>query len=167
MDSVSKTGSFIRPADTTQYAVGDVMAAVTTALTLPFLGLNKFTGGGCLLQSAVAISSACQATKPAIDLLLFSADITDIDADNATFTPTDAQLLTFVGKVSFAAASWTGGDLTSGTGGNAYAQAASIGMHIKADAIYGVAVAANTYTPIASEVFTFRLNFIRDYGRDA
>lgn len=166
MDSILKSGSFIRPADTTQYAIGDVMAAVTTQLTLPLLGLPLKTGGAVLLQSAVAISSACQTVKPAIDLLLFSADIIDLDADNAPFTPTDAQLLTFVGKVSFPAANWTGGDLSSGAAGNAYAQSAAVGMHIQSDNVYAVAVAANTYTPVSSEVFTFQLNFVRSYSKD-
>ena len=166
MNGISKTGAFIRPADTTQYAVGDVMAAVTTPLTLPFLSLPLMSGGCFKIESAVAFSSACQGTKPSVDLMLFSSDITDLDSDNATFTPTDAQLLTFVGKISFAAANWLGGDLTSGAGGNAYCQAASVGLMVQATNLYGVAVAVNTYTPIASEVFTFRLNFLRDFMRD-
>lgn len=166
MNGISLTGSFIRPADTTPYSIGDVMAAVTTPLTLPLLTVPRMVGGLYKLESAIAISSACQATKPSIDLLLFSADITDLDADNATFTPTDAQLLTFVGKVSFAAANWLGGDLTSGAGGNAYCQNVASGLLIQSDNLYGVAVATAAYTPVASEVFSFRFNFLRDFMKD-
>lgn len=150
------SGSLIRPADVTAYAVGDVVAAVTTSLTLPFL-ISRYASEGGIIRSAVMISSAQVATHLDAELFLFSSNITDIDADNATFTPTDAQMETLVGVISFATASWKAGDLTAGAGGNSACVAASVNIASSHDTLYGVVVARNAYIPVSSEKITVRL----------
>lgn len=165
MKSAYKSLSFTRPSDTTQYAAGDVIAATVQA-TLPFTGVPTISGGGALLQSAIISSRGNQSTKLDADLLLFSADISDLDADNAAFTPTDAQLETLVGVINFPTASWKAGDATSGAGGNAFCAVNNIGLVVKQDTLYGVLVARNTYTPLSGEIFKINLGFVEDYARN-
>lgn len=158
------TASLIRPNDTTAYAANDVIAAVTTPLTLPFSGFGLFSGAGYEISTATLISSAAVGTKLEADLLLFSSNITDIDNDNAAFTPTDAQLLTLVGSISFLSASGKPGDATSGADGNAFCFASNLKIVSNYDTLYGVLVARNAYVPVASEVITIKLGAIQNYN---
>ena len=151
------TASLTRVTGTTQYAAGDVIAA-TAPVTMPFTGLTRKSQEGGLIKSAVAVSSAAQATKIDLELWLFTADITDLDADNAAWTPTDAQLETLIGIIAFPVANWKAGDATSGAGGNAACSTLNIDLGFQSDTLYGVLIARNTYTPVDSEKFTIRLN---------
>lgn len=148
--------AFTRPNNATQYAVGDVMAAGTAAM----LQFSTFASNPVTIKGAMCIDSAAQATKPSIDLLLFEADQTDLDADNAAYTPTDAQMLTCVGYISFATGSFVAGDATAGANGNSVCQVTGLNLSVAPGGghlIYAVPVARNTYTPVANEVFTFKL----------
>jgi hypothetical protein len=155
------SGSVTRPADTTQYAVGDVVTAGTPAVITFTNALNANNGSGKIVKSTL-LDSANQATKGQFDLFLFHTAPT-IDADNATFTPTDAEMANLVGIIRFATA--VGGDLTAGAVGNAIyhgvditgAYVTPIGTKVASRSLYGVTVVQNTYTPIASEVLTFTL----------
>lgn len=153
-----------RPADTTQYAAGDVVGGTATpAAILAFARAIKEKLGFSVLQQAILISSANQATKLDADLLLFNAAVV-MDNDNAAFTPTDAEMLTFIGRVNFPSTGWVAGDATAGSGGNAVCDVQNIGMPINSttaeNGIFGVLVARNSYTPISAEVFTVRCKFI-------
>lgn len=147
------TASLTRPADTTAYAAGDVVTAGTAA-ALSF-GLNTSAGR---IRSALLIDSASQATKPDIDLMLFDSSLTP-DADNAAFTPTDAEMGTLIGVISFAGSAFKTGDATVGAGGNGVIVSGGLDILLSgaSETIYGVLVARNAYTPVASEVFTIRL----------
>jgi hypothetical protein len=157
--------SVTRPDNATAYAANDVIAG-DTAACLQFSGLPFFEDGGVLIKSAFLFSSAAQSTKLEADLLLFSEEITDLDDDNAAFTPTDAQLLNLIGKVSFLAANTIAGDGTSGAGGNAVCAVHGLDIPVNAnvDKVYGVLVARNTYTPVSTEVLTVKLGALRDSG---
>ena len=79
---------------------------------------------------------------------------------NGPATPTDAQMLTCVGFISFATGSFVAGDATVGANGNSVCQVTGLNMSIApggGKTIYGVPVARNTYTPVADEVLTFKL----------
>lgn len=142
--------SLTRPADTTQYAAGEVITAGTAA-TLKF----SVPESGKII-SAVLIDSAAEATKLDADLFLFNADISDLDADNAAFTPTDAQIATLVAVVDFDGPN----DFHAGDG-NLYIrgeQADSVGFEAAVNkTLYGVLVARNAYTPVSGEVLTVKL----------
>ena len=159
------SASITRPSDTTTYAAGEVITA-DPAATLPFLNVPTLSGGGALLQSALITSRAAVAAKLDCDLLLFSANISDLDADNAAFTPTDAQLETLVGVVSFPTANWKAGDATVGAGGNAFCQVLNIGLAVRSNNLYGVLVARNAYVPVSGEIFKVSLGFVEDYSRN-
>ncbi len=147
------TASLTRPANTTQYAVGDVITG-TTAAALPF---NLGTSQG-RIRSAMLIDGAYQTTKPDIDLILFDSLIT-LAADNAAFAPTDAEMATAIGVISFFGANMRGGDLTAGAGGNGIVPVDGLDILLSGEGsiIYGVLVARNTYTPVSAETFTVRL----------
>lgn len=154
------TASITRPATTTAYTAGDVVTGSNNE-RLVFEGLPPFVSDGALIESAVCIDGAVVATKPDLELWLFDTDITDLDAENAQWTPTDAQLETLVGIISFATASFKLGDLTAGAGGNCACVQSNLGIAIKTPTLYGVLVARNAYVPIASEKFTVRLGVIQ------
>lgn len=160
--------SITRPANTTQYAAADVISEVTTNDYFTFADVARPGILSGTIKRAILHSSANQATKLDGELWLFRESIGE-KADNAAFAPSDAEMLTFIGKIDFATASWVAGTVTSGAGGNAYCETSpdlefSTGSlnATKQPVIYGQLVARNTYTPISGEVFTCELLIDRD-----
>lgn len=164
-----RTVSFTRPSDTTQYAAGDVVGTAATN-PLKFTDASRAKVNSGAVVSATLISSANQATKGDFDLMLFDTHLT-ADADNATFTPTDAELATCVGIVSFIGTTAKLGNITSGAGGNliypnpvimpiGYSIVNTAG--VESDCLWGVLVARSTYTPVSAEVFYIRLGLVVD-----
>ena len=96
---------------------------------------------------------------------MFSAEPAAIDADNAAWTPTDADFDNLITIVNFPSANWRNGDATSGAGGNAVCPVSAIAVPIPRDRTlnvlaYGVLVARNAYVPVSDEEFTIRLGLI-------
>lgn len=153
--SLISSGTITRPADITAYTAGDVITGDTpVALTFSGLGVKINVGG--IIDHAMLFSGANPATKLNADLFLFSATLTP-DADNAAFTPTDAELITCIGHINFSDSAWVSGDATVGAGGNALVKSSNIGIPISQDTIYGVLVARNAYAPVSGEVLTLKL----------
>ena len=142
-----------RPANTTAYASGDVITSGTAAALV--FGTDAPAGR---VRSATLIDGACQATKLDADLFLFDATLTP-DADNAAFTPTDAEMATCIGVISFAGSGAKVGDATSGADGNVLLQSGVVDLPFVSPgrALYGVLVARNAYTPVSAETFVIRL----------
>lgn len=155
-----------RPADTNAYNAGDVVCNSTSApVILSFNGAQR-NGKGGVIQQAILVDSANQATKPDLELWLFDTAIT-MDNDNAVFTPTDAELATLVGVIDFGTSYFKGGDATSGAGGNCVCDVQNLGIPFTipggaatANTLYGVLVARNAYTPVSGESFTIRLKVL-------
>lgn len=141
--------SVTRPANTTAYAAGDVVGPAVGA------AMEFFAEQSGLIRSAVLVDSAAEATKPDLDLALFT-EAPDVAADNAAFAPTDAQAEKCVGVLSF-----LGLDFKTLAAGNGVIQADAIDIEYSADRkLYGVLIARNAYTPVSGEKFTVRLNLI-------
>lgn len=158
--SASKT----RPANTTQYASGDVINESDTAGTgWTFSSVARTTGSSGVIARAQIIDSANQATTLSCELWLFTASPA-ADNDNAAFTPTDAELADLVGIIPISTARV--GDATSGAGGNLVLDSGEIAVpfvcEASATALYGVLVARNTYTPVSGESFTVVLSIYQD-----
>lgn len=160
-----RQASITRPSNTTQYAAGDVISAVTTNDHLTFqncANIGRYTG---TIDAARCFSSANQTTKPDLELWLFHTDIAKV-ADNNAFAPTDAEMLTLIGVIDFD--SWRVGLSGSGTDGNIVSEVRNIGLPFViaglADTphIYGQLVERGTYTPISAEVFTVELSLYLD-----
>ena len=153
--------SVTRPANATQYAIGDALsdnATTATAagvFTIP-LGLPK---GECALFTDFTLhKSDDDVTAADFDLLLFDT----IPAfagfeDNAACAITDAEMLTCKGVVRFVTTAvgdspgWT----RHGTG-NIQTVRKPIGFIPTANEtnLYGIIVLAATYTPASGEIFT-------------
>lgn len=155
-----------RPANTTAYTAGDALTDSTTAPSaLTITGMARFNGGGGTIVAALLLDSANQATKPDLELWIFSASPVP-DNDNAVFTPSDAECATLVGIIEFRGVTKSYvGDATAGAGGNLIVPGTQGGTTIPTlaipfvcaaaqTALYGLFVVRNAYTPVSAEVFT-------------
>lgn len=154
--------SITRPANTTTYTAGDVVGTGTSAtIALNNSSFGEFDCG--IIQQAIISSSAYVATPPDLELWLFDTAPADI-ADNAAFTPTDAELATLVGIVQFATANWKVANATAGVGGNMACVAGNVSVPFNTlkgkHSLFGVLVCRNAYVPISGEIFTLRLQVL-------
>lgn len=164
--SAGAAASLTRPSNTTAYAAGDVISAVTTNDHFTFGALSndnsKRTGrpnpGTLAINCARLWSSANQSTKLDAELWLFHTDIAEV-ADNSAFAPTDTEMLTLVGIIAFPMADWKVGTATSGADGNAVCEVRNLDFPVMAGPgrLYGQLVARNAYTPVSAEVFVVDL----------
>lgn len=156
--------SITRPADTDVYASIDAVSNVTTDAHFTFSNALAFDSrySGELLGVRF-YNSVTNTTDAAFSLYLFHTDFTDV-ADNAVFTLTDTEALTFIGAVSVGVADWELSLL------NKFAYIAA-GIPFKGlpdgvgsgnSAIYGQLVAKAAYIPAVSEVFTVDLLIRQD-----
>lgn len=161
---VAVSSAITRPNNATQYAAGDVVAAVTTSNHFTFAGATSKAGGTGRITNARITSSANQSTKLDGELWLFHTDIAEV-GDNVAFAPSDAEMLTRIGIIDFATASWVAGKSDSGADGNSGCETTGLDIVFKAATtdIYDVLVARNTYTPVSSEVFTIQLMIEQDF----
>jgi hypothetical protein len=156
------TGSITRPNDTNTYAAGDEISNATSGATIMSIsGCARVNNGSGRILSAQMVDSANQALKLDGDLFLFDTTVA-MQGDNVAFAPSDAELVTCVGVVSFTGASCKVGTVTSGAGGNAiYPNSVSGVLPFTCigggTTLYGKFVARNAFIPVANEVFTFRL----------
>jgi hypothetical protein len=156
---VRVTASFTRPADTTAYAFGDVVADSTTAPTvITFANCARANGGSGWIVGAKLVDSANQTVKGIFELWLFSA-APGLDNDNAAFTPTDAEALTAFGPLLFSAGHV--GDATAGAGGNFVYPLNGVAVPFVAGggttSLFGELVVRNAYTPVSAGTFAFEL----------
>lgn len=157
--TLTLTDTIARPANTTDYAAGDVVSEVTTndfftftrsaSSDLPIKGT---------LNTAKMMILANQATKPDLELWLFSQTIAEV-ADNSAFAPTDVEILTLIDVIPFALADWYVGLAGAGADGNIVQVKNNLAIPIPSTNgnIYGQLVVRNVYTPISGESFTAKL----------
>lgn len=152
--------SVTRPANTTTYTAGDV---VGDGAVLEFVNASARSSEPGIIQQAIISSSAYVSPAPDLELWLFDTTVT-ADADNAAFTPTDAELATLVGIIDFSTTTWKTGTATAGVNGNMVCVADNLGIPFNTisnqNSIYGVLVVRNAYIPISGEIFTVRLQIL-------
>jgi hypothetical protein len=143
-----------RPANTTQYAVGD---AVGDGTVWTFTGSARSNAGTGTMLGVLITDTSKQATLPQFNLWLFSA-APAIPADNAVFNPSEAELATLVDVISvtnFIPASVNGALI-----------APDINRPFKCGTgsmdLFGVLTAANAYTPTSAEKFGVYLKVGQD-----
>lgn len=159
------SSSITRPSDTTAYAAGDAVTNSTSSpVVVTFSNMCRVSGGSGVIVGASLIDSANQSTKGDFELYLFDTTFTP-DNDNAVFTPTDSELETALGFISFSSSFAKSGDATSGASGNAmYASSMSnpIPYVCGTTSVFGGLVVRNAYTPVSAEKFTIRLQIQQD-----
>lgn len=151
------SANFTRPADTTQYASGDLVANSTTAASVAALSFSvaRITGGTGLIRRAKIVKSDADATGATFRLHFF-------DADPCSTAPTNGDN----GALSLSAS--VDEDMYMGSididlsalpdifaGGNVGWGAPTEGQEIafNVDTVYCLIEARGTYTPASSEVF--------------
>jgi hypothetical protein len=151
------TGTFTRPADTTAYASGDLVANSTTAgsVTPVSFTISRTTGAGGMIRRARIRKSGTSITNSQFRLHLYSASPTVTNGDNGTW-------------LSDNAANYIGGfDVTidkafsDGASGNGLPTVGSE-INFTSDTIYGLLEARAAYTPASAEVFTLTLEVIQN-----
>lgn len=149
--------SFTRPANTTQYASGDLVAnSATAASVVPLkFGLNG-SGRSGIIRGARLYKSSNTVTAASFTVYLFAGDPgVPTNGDNGAFVVASAA--NFLDSIAI--------DLSSGglAGGTTGAQKRSASLAIPFcfpglnDKIYALIAAAGTYTPASAESFKLTL----------
>lgn len=151
---------FARPANTTAYAAGQVVADSTSAATLRKFTVTKEGGGFATIEAAVLVVGANQATKPDVQLWLFDT-APAVQNDAAAFAPSLAEMKALIGVISFPVGSFVVANAAAGASGNVMCNPQGLLIPVntvKSDAaVYGVMVVRNAYTPTSGEVWQTRL----------
>lgn len=159
------SSTITRPADTTAYASGDLVANSTTAgsvTNLQFTTLARISGGSGVIVGAQIQKSTNTTTNAAFRLHLFNTAPTYTSAgDNSAMTTVVvASAKGYLGyidvsaMVGFSDVAWGSGAPDNSRGGIPYVATAQI--------IYGLLEARGAYTPGNAEVFTITLDALQD-----
>lgn len=159
------SSTITRPADTTAYASGDLVANSVTAgsvANLQFTTLARVSGGSGVIIGAQIQKSGPIVTNAAFRLHLFNTAPTYTSAgdNSAIATVVVASAKGYLGyiditaMVGFSDVAWGSGAPDNSRGGIPYVATAQI--------IYGLLEARGAYTPISAEVFTISVDALQD-----
>lgn len=143
-----------RPANTTAYAVGDVINESASAGTVWTFPLGSAYKRDLLITNTKLIMGSAVSTALQADLYLFKESPTSGN-DNGADSITDAQIKSCIGVVSF--------DTRLATAAQSvYTVNPNIQCHLgeEDNNIYGVLIARNAYVPESAEVFDIVLTSI-------
>jgi hypothetical protein len=151
------SASFTRPADTTAYAVGDLVANSTTAgsVVLMTFALNRASGKGGMIRRVRLRKTGTSTTSASFRLHLYSASPTPSNGDNGAWLTDKA--LNYVGSLDVTCDK----AFTDGATGNGVP---SIGSEINftANTYYGLLEARDVYTPASAEQFNVELEVLQN-----
>jgi hypothetical protein len=159
--TVLATASFTRPADTTAYALGDLVANSTTAgsvVQMQFT-VSRIAAGSGMIRRLRLRKTGTSISAAAFRLHLFNASVTTItNGDNGAFSVSNCA--NYMGKVDLTCDQV----FTDGASGNAIP---SVGSEINfalasGQVIYGLLEARGVYTPGSAEVFTLELEVLQN-----
>lgn len=146
---------FTRPNDTTQYAVGDLVANSTTAGSVVPLSfaISRITGRGGMIRRCRIRKTGTGTTAAGFRLHLYTASPTPSNGDNGAWltdksTNYVGAMDTTVDKVFTDGAAGNGVPIVGGE------------IHFVADTYYGLLEARGTYTPAAQEQFLVELEVL-------
>lgn len=151
--------TFTRPADTTAYASGDLVANnVTAGSVVPMtfaLGRANALGLGGQIRRARLRKTGTSVTNASFRLHLYSASPVPANGDNAAWLTDKA--LNYVGAMDFTVDK----AFTDGAAGNAVP---AVGSEIifTADTYYGLLEARGAYTPASAELFEVSLELMQN-----
>lgn len=159
--SLVAPASYTRPANTTAYSAGKVLANSTTAAAALQFNVARPSGGGSgLITTAFLIDESNPGTAGQFELWLFNATLSAIVNDTGTWTLADADAQKLVGIIPFGTTTYA-----AGTAALIYQPmlnapipfAAVDGLHL-----YGQCVVRNAYTPSSGGVLRFGLGIQAD-----
>jgi hypothetical protein len=149
------SASFTRPADTTAYASGDLMANSTTAgsvVAMTFSPVTKGSGRSAQIRRVRVSKTGTSVTNASVRLHLYTtSSITAANGDNGAWSTDKAA--NYVGSVDVTIDK----AMTDGAAGNATCE-----FNINSLSLYGLLEARGAYTPASAEVFTVTLESAED-----
>jgi hypothetical protein len=155
----TKIATFTRPANTTQYASGDLVANNATAgsVVVPHVAAARFPGGNGRVVGVQVTKSDVSVTSAAFRVHFFTAAPTVSAGDNAAFALTNGGAKGYIGHV----------DVTIDQAlGDAAQGRAACDLQFDTAApsadLYTLLEARGTYTPASAEAFTIELELERD-----
>lgn len=150
------SANFTRPADTTQYASGDIVANSTTAGSVAAMQFTVEVAQGRAMNfvSWKLETDNTTATSADFKLHLYASDPTATNGDNSAWLTTESNYMGAMGMANALAFSDAIAIVTkiSGTDAGVYWRLAT------GTIVYGILEAQATYTPASAEVFTVTLN---------
>ena len=154
MNVIAPRSSFTRPANTTQYAAGDLVANSATAGSVTPLEFSlNGVGRSGMIRRARIYKSATSATAASFTLHLFDSAPTVANGDNGAFS-VSANLNTWLGSIAL--------DMSSGAEAGASVGLVDVSANVEigvskpamSGVVYGLLEAVGTYTPASAESFT-------------
>ncbi len=153
----NETATFARPADTTQYASGDLVANSTTAGSVTPMEWNvaDYDTGVAFIRRAKIKKSATSVTSASFRLHLYGASPTIANGDNSAWSTTES---TYYGAIDVTV-DRAFSDSSAGFG--VPVTGSEINAHLRSGGkkIYGLLEARGTYTPASAETFSVTLEF--------
>lgn len=156
------SGTLTRPADTADYAAGDIVANSTAAPVVNVLaGAALANGRGGIINGVTLIDSNNAAIAGDFELWFFNAAYTPTN-DNAAFVPTDAESETVELIVKLPGSGSVIGNAGATADGNRVYQVNDINKNFLCAAnsqnLWWALIARNAYVPASGEKFTLRVD---------
>ena len=148
----SVSDSFTRPANTTQYTAGDLVANNATAGSVVPLTFATGRGGIRVKQVAITKTDETDVTAADFSLHLFASSPTVANGDNGAISYDFSSKFGDIDFATMVAATDVAWAFSSGLDLNTYTAAGTL---------YGLIEADGTYTPASAEVFSVTLIFER------
>jgi hypothetical protein len=151
------TASFTRPADTTAYASGDLVANSTTAGSVVPLSftMNRVSLQGGMIRRVRIRKTGTSITNASFRIHLYTAAPIASNGDNGAFLTDKAA--NYVGKLDVTCDQ----AFTDGASGNGTPVVGSE-INYRADTYYALIEGRGAYTPVSGEVFTVELEVIQN-----
>jgi hypothetical protein len=155
------SATFTRPADTTAYTSGDLVANNVTAgsvtpMSFAVADSQRPNSGGRIRRASLR-KTGTGISNASFRLHLYTASPTPANGDNDAWSTNKAA--NYIGYFDFAAASQIA--FTDGAACNAVPAVGSE-LNFTSDTLYGLLEARGAYTPISGEVFTPELEVWRN-----
>ncbi len=158
--------SVTRPANTTAYAAGQVVASAGGSSIFTFSGAARINAGSGVIIGVSLLDEANQTTKADFDLFLFSTSPTS-QADQVALGTTNSDMEACIGRVQFLAGNAVIANAGAGAAGQTfYPSSLTNNIAFQAAAgsttIYGILVARSAYTPVSAEKLFISLRILQD-----
>lgn len=158
--AVIAAATMTRPADTTAYAVGDMVANNTTAgsvTPIQFSNVVRSSGGTGVLRRLRLKKSGVSATGASFRVHLFRASPTAGAGDNAAFAVTSGSA-DYLGKVDIT----TDQSFGDGAAGFSDVSMGDIQINPAATSLFALLEARGAYTPANAETFILTAEILQD-----
>lgn len=152
------SASFTRPADTTAYASGDLVANSTTAgsVTPMTFTIGNYLNQGCMIRRARIRKTNTGVTNASFRLHLYrTTSPTVSNGDNGAWLSNQAA--NYIGAIDVT----VDRAFTDGAAGNGV-PVSGAEVNSAVNVVYGLLEARGAYTPGNAEVFTIELEVIRN-----